>query len=319
MGTFEDYIRRFAHLNTDRGRNRYPAVTLHRAPHKPVLLLSVMDHIAEGLITENIIPPSQDLVDTFNTYIALVLPAGWKTSMAHPFPRLQTDGFWHRVTNPGFDPAQNYNVTSISKLQEIYNGAKLDEELFLYMADPVARLKLRAVLISTYFAEEIRTILLEQSQVNLEAYQYSRQLLTDLQEGAEEWGAPEKAKVRDQGFRRTIVQLYEHRCAICGIRILTPEGHTVVEAAHIKPWSECQDDLPSNGVALCRLCHWSFDEGFVSIGGNFEVLVSELVQNEPNRSGHIGTFENRPIIKPANEIYWPGQENTAWHREHKFR
>jgi predicted restriction endonuclease len=208
MKTIEDYLRKFSNLQTDRGRDRYPAVTLHRAPHKPLLLLSVMDHIAEGLITKNFIQPGQDLVDTFNTYIALVLPTGWKTSMAHPFSRLQSDGFWHRETNSGFNPAQNYNVTSISKLQEIYSGAKLDEELFLYMADPVSRLKLRGVLIGTYFAEEIRPVLLEQSKVNLEAYQYSQQLLTELKEGAEKWETPEKAKVRDQGFRRTIVQLY---------------------------------------------------------------------------------------------------------------
>lgn len=319
MKTIEDYRRKFSNLHTDRGRDRYPAVTLHRAPHKPLLLLSVMDHIAEGLITKNFIQPSQDLVDTFNTYITLVLPTGWKTSMAHPFSRLQSDGFWHRETNSGFNPAQNYNVTSISKLQEIYSGAKLDEELFIYMADPVTRLKLRKVLIGTYFAEKIRPVLLEQSNVNLEAYQYSRQLLTELKEGAEEWGAPEKAKVRDQGFRRTIVQLYEHRCAMCGIRMMTPDGHTVVEAAHIKPWRESYDDLPTNGLALCRLCHWSFDEGLMSIGKGYEVLVSRLVKMEQNIPGHLEIFANRPIFRPAEMVYWPGQDNTAWHRKSVFK
>jgi SAM-dependent methyltransferase len=51
------------------------------------------------------------------------MPVGSKTTMAHPFPRLQTDGFWHRVTKPGYDPDKDYNVTSISKLNEIYAGA----------------------------------------------------------------------------------------------------------------------------------------------------------------------------------------------------
>ncbi len=41
----------------------------------------------------------------------------------HPFPRLQTDGFWHRVTKPGYNPDKDYNVTSISKLNEIDAGA----------------------------------------------------------------------------------------------------------------------------------------------------------------------------------------------------
>ena len=38
---------------------------MHRAPHKPFLLLTVMDLIAQGIITENFIEPSLDLLETF--------------------------------------------------------------------------------------------------------------------------------------------------------------------------------------------------------------------------------------------------------------
>jgi len=31
---------------------------------------------------------------------------------------------------------------------------------------------------------------------------------------------------RDQGFQRIVVSTYDHRCALCGVRIITPEGHT---------------------------------------------------------------------------------------------
>ena len=57
------YLQQFGNLRTDKARNRYPALTFHRAPHKPFLLLSVMDLIAQGIITENFIEPSFDLVD----------------------------------------------------------------------------------------------------------------------------------------------------------------------------------------------------------------------------------------------------------------
>jgi putative restriction endonuclease len=314
----EDYLRKFARLRTDAGKHRYPATTCHRAPHKPLLLLAVMDHIDEGLITENFIRPSLDLVDTFNTYITLVLPVGWKTSMAHPFPRLQSEGFWQRITNPGYNQDKGYNVTSIAKLQEIYAGARLDEELFLFMLNPESRLKLRTVLIDTYFAKEIRPLLLEQSKVNVEAYQYSQQLLSELKD-VQDWETPEKLKVRDQGFRKTIVQLYGHRCAMCGIRMITPDGHTIVEAAHIKPWALSRDDLPTNGLALCRLCHWSFDEGLMSVGKDYEVLVSRQAKKDPNIPGPIMTFADRPIFRPSEQLYWPSQNNIAWHRESVFK
>ena len=91
----ENYFHKLSNLRTDRGRNRYPSYTLHRAPHKPFLLLSIMDLIAEGFIAKNFIEPSFELVDTFNIYWNSIMPLGSKTSMAYPFPRLKTDGFWH--------------------------------------------------------------------------------------------------------------------------------------------------------------------------------------------------------------------------------
>lgn len=60
----EKFLLIFANLRTDRGRDRYPEITYHCAPHKPFLLLSVMDLIAQGRITQNLIEPSCELVDT---------------------------------------------------------------------------------------------------------------------------------------------------------------------------------------------------------------------------------------------------------------
>jgi putative restriction endonuclease len=80
--SLEKYLQMFENLRTDRGRDRYPAITCHRAPHKPFLLLSVMDLIAQGRITQNLIEPSYELVDTFNTYWASMMPPGSTTSMA---------------------------------------------------------------------------------------------------------------------------------------------------------------------------------------------------------------------------------------------
>ena len=68
LGTMlETYLHLFENLRTDRGRDRYPEITYHRAPHKPFLLLTSMDLIAQGGIIEYLIEPSFDLVDTFYT------------------------------------------------------------------------------------------------------------------------------------------------------------------------------------------------------------------------------------------------------------
>jgi putative restriction endonuclease len=318
----EQYLQRFATLRTDRGRDRYPAITYHRAPHKPFLLLSVMDLIAQGRITENLVEPSYELVDTFNMYWAAIMPPGSTTSMAYPFPRLKTEGFWHLVPNPGFEAKIYMDFSSMSRLRQVCAGAKMDEELFGYLCNPETRERLRAVLINTYFVPEIRPLVEKQGKINYDAYQYSQTLLNMAEQevpygdgvGEDDF----QERVRDQGFRKAIVSLYEHRCALCGIRMLTPDGHTVVEAAHIKPWSEGHDDRPSNGLALCRLCHWSFDEGLMSVGVEYEVLVSRRVQVEQNLPGHILTLLDRHIFTPAEDQYWPAQDNFEWHRVKHF-
>jgi len=319
----KNYIHKLSNLRTHKNRNRYPAYTSHRAPDKPFLLLSIMDLIAQGAITDNFIKPSFELVEMFNGYWNRIMPLGSKTSMAYPFPRLKTDGFWELIPNPGYEKKISINFSSMTKVREVCAGARMDEELFRLMCKPETREQLRAALIETYFAPEIRSRVLEQGHLNYAAYQYSEKLLK-VAEGKKDFGKATdesdwQKKIRDSGFRRTIVTLYRHRCALCGIRMLTPEGHTIVDAAHIKPWKNSFDDRPTNGMALCKLCHWSFDKGLMSVSKEYQVLVSKRVMVEQNFPGHILTLTDRPIFTPEKENFRPAQDNLHWHRKNTFR
>ncbi len=81
---FEQYIHKFSRLRTYKDRNKWTALTTFQAPHKPFLLLSIMDLISQGSISENFIEPSFELVETFNHYRNSIMPIGSKTSMAYP-------------------------------------------------------------------------------------------------------------------------------------------------------------------------------------------------------------------------------------------
>lgn len=319
----DNYLKKFSNLRTDKNRKRWSNITNYQAPHKPFLLLSVMDHFAQGEISENFIEPSIELIDTFNIYWSSIMPLGSKGNMAYPFPRLHNDNVWKLVPTP--DGKGRINIESIFsmiKLRKVCIGAKFGEGLFKLMIKPGTREQLRAALINTYFAEDIRPKVVECGTVNIKAYEYSKELLREAKDIKKSWDKIDKdeksERVRDQGFRKAIVTLYEHRCALCGIRMLTPEGHTIVEAAHVKPWSESHDDLPTNGMALCRLCHWSFDEGLMSVGTKYEVLVSKAVNMDRNYPGHILTLSDRNIIKPEKIDFWPDQKNLEWHRGKVF-
>ncbi|BCR04845.1 hypothetical protein DESUT3_19140 [Desulfuromonas versatilis] len=64
----EHYLNIFAKLRTDKNRNRWSAQICFRAPHKPFLLLSVIDHIAQGTLRKNFIAPGFGLAETFAGY-----------------------------------------------------------------------------------------------------------------------------------------------------------------------------------------------------------------------------------------------------------
>lgn len=102
------------------------------------------------------------------------------------------------------------------------------------------------------------------------------------------------------------------------MRMLTPSGHTVVEAAHIIPWRISQNDDVHNGMALCRLCHWTFDEGLVGVSAKYRVRLSKKLRVTNNLPGHLLTVENRQILGPAREDMWPDDKALRWHREKVF-
>lgn len=129
--------------------------------------------------------------------------------------------------------------------------------------------------------------------------------------------------VRDQGFRRAVTVACGRRCAgprsaLGGIRVLTPEGHTAVDAAHVVPWSVSRDDRVGNGMALCRLCHWTFDEGLLGVSGAYLVIASPRLAGSDNVPGHLLTLADRIILGPAERALWPDREALGWHRRKVF-
>jgi len=80
----DKYLKSFLRLRTDKNRKRWSALTTHQVPHKPFLLLSVMDLIAWGAINQNFIQHSFELTEIFNGYWNSIMPLGSKTRMAYP-------------------------------------------------------------------------------------------------------------------------------------------------------------------------------------------------------------------------------------------
>jgi putative restriction endonuclease len=322
----EHYKAAFSKLRSDTSPARWESNTNHRAPHKPFLLLTIMDLIAQGEIAANFIELKAELVETFDLYWVKIMGPDKEGGPLLPFYHLKSDGFWHLVPVSGMDQvlAAAGQIRSFRQLNQLVLGAKLDDALFDLLLNADARDDLRRVLIETYFAPGTRQELVEVGKITAESFEYSRELLDRLRgtfrvREAPEMDARYHVESRSTAFRRIIVRAYNHTCAMCGIRIVTPEGRTAVEAAHIIPWNIAHNDDPRNGMALCGLHHWIFDQGMVSVTEDYHIRVSPAASDETAAAEPLLSLEAREIQRPAEHILWPAKKALEWHYANIFR
>lgn len=322
----ESYIERFTHLRTDTSAARWSAATNYRAPHKPFLLLAVLDLIGQGLIKTNFIEFNAQLIDTFDLYWTKVMAREKDGNPVLPFFHLRSEGFWALVPTPGMEHAlaATRQVRSIGQLRQLVLGAQVDDALFEAMRDPKRCQGLRSALIESYFAPEIRPLLAEVGKITAESLLYGREMLRRARGHFTLKEAPEtesgyRAEARSVAFRRIVVEAYDHTCAMCGIRLVTPEGRTAVAAAHIVPWTVSHNDDPRNGVALCGLHHWTFDQGMTGITSDYQINVSPVVPSAEESARPLLALMGRGLRRPANPTLHPAKTALRWHWENIFR
>jgi hypothetical protein len=136
-----------------------------------------------------------------------------------------------------------------------------------------------------------------------------------------------EAVLRRRGFRQAVVEAYECKCAICGLKIQSPDAPSwEVEAAHIVPNRSFGRDDVCNGLALCHLHHWAFDVGWFTLSDNYAVQVSSKVRDLPSDFGKIYDYEffrmvagkNASIHLPNIDAICPHQNAIRWHRQNIF-
>lgn len=123
--------------------------------------------------------------------------------------------------------------------------------------------------------------------------------------------------VRDRIFRRLILQAYDRRCAVTGLKLINGGGRAEVDAAHIRPVEENGPDIISNGIALSGTAHWMFDRGLVSLSDDFEILISRHV-NDPDSVQALVNKSGRAIV-PRRLSERPHPTFLQWHRDNRFK
>jgi putative restriction endonuclease len=123
--------------------------------------------------------------------------------------------------------------------------------------------------------------------------------------------------VRDRLFRRRVVQAYDARCSITGLKLINGGGRAEVEAAHIRPVERGGPDIITNGIALSGTVHWMFDRGLIGLGDDLEILISRQTNDPDGIRGMIN--RNGFAIPPTRALERPHPGFLTWHREHCFK
>ena len=315
VSILQKYVQKMKRLRVDRAHGV--------APHQPLLLLTVIELIEQGQIPENKIPLSPDLAETFQKYWTKVV-IDRKPDIALPFFHLKSEGFWHHHPNAGYEKVLNIasRIRSTSHLREVVAYASLDDDLFTLLTVPHDREVLRQTLIRTYLPDSkqiIEGILSETEQIGA----YREELLRCVEHTFSTQNPIESVQteepIRTAGFRQAIMGMYNYTCAVCQLYILTLDGESVTEAAHIIPFNTSYNDDVRNGISLCRLHHWAFDRGLISLSKTYEVIVSELMLEHGPTEWLLTTLRGKLILLPDHDALYPAQDALKWHREVVFR
>ncbi len=312
--TLQKYVQKMKRLRVDRAHGV--------APHKPLLLLAVIELIERGQIRENKIPLSPDLAETFMRYWSKV--TNRKPNIALPFFHLKSDGFWYFHPNAGYEKVLDVTdrITKISRLREVIAYASLDDDLFVLLTNAGKREIIRQTLIYVYLLEfkgGIESLITERQQIT----EYEQSLSSEVEQpfSPQKLTAliPVESPIRSAGFRQVIMGLYDYTCAVCELRIVTMDGESVTDAAHIIPYRISKNDDIRNGISLCKLHHWSFDKGLISLSKTYQVLVSSLMSDRRPTEWRLTELQDKSILLPERNQLYPAQDALAWHREEVLR
>lgn len=141
-----------------------------------------------------------------------------------------------------------------------------------------------------------------------------RALATEAE--AERYGMPflTRARLGQGSFRVLVTDAYQRRCAVSAERTLP-----VLEAAHIKPYSDHGPHQVSNGLLLRADLHKLFDEGYLTVTEDYRVRVSPSIRSRFENGREYYRFDGAALaVLPTDTASLPSRDYLRWHNESVF-
>jgi len=319
LDPLQKYLSGFERLRIDRAHGI--------APHKPILLLSVLQTFQTGLNNTQRIYITPELVALFKANWSLLVTSNFDCRFALPFYHLINDKFWKIVPKLGFENILQLKTSmrSFANLNAAVDCAIIEDDLLTLMTDQKSNVILQQFLLDEYFpnsksnfsnsssGQQMLFDDIENKILNEPSVEYRQEIKKLMQQQNEE-----EVFLRGSIFKREIPKIYNNTCCVSGMRIDATISISMVDACHIIPFSVSYDDTITNGIALCPNLHRAFDRGLIAIDEDYKVVVSKSFKEEENNYS-IRAFESKTINLPTKENYFPTTNNFLWHFKNIFK
>lgn len=279
----------------------------HERPHKPVLLLVALDLIADGQARPDAIQWSAALRSRFAEYFAQVRSHDDQATPQNPFRYLQSDAIWAPTETIDGHTVSLQREPRVNECDSGLISAALTGGLENWVLTPSNRTVLRRALVARYFP---------QARLRLEPLFRDVERAEHIAEAppSQSLDAPERPG-RNRGFRNKVLEVYDHQCAACGLRINIPgvQDGTFVDAAHLIPFSETGNDHPTNGMALCKNHHWAMDRFLIAPGADCKWRASSrLIAHRSPGEKSLADLRGREVLTPREVAFMPSPAALDW-------
>ena len=104
-------------------------------------------------------------------------------------------------------------------------------------------------------------------------------------------------------LRAQVLHAYQGRCSLCHL------GHVeLIDAAHIQSDAENGQPVVTNGIAMCKLHHATFDNRIVGIDADYRIYIREDILSEvdgPTLQHSIKALHGNKITLPSQRAAHP--------------
>lgn len=122
-----------------------------------------------------------------------------------------------------------------------------------------------------------------------------------------------RPRLGQRSFRIAVLDSYDRRCAVTNEKTLP-----VLEAAHIRDYSDLQEHSISNGILLRADIHKLFDAGYVTVTPDYHFQVSRRIKEEFENGRDYYALNGASIRLPKVPAHHPLVESLYWHNEERY-